>query len=439
MIYQTDLLTINDAISAIRQAFDSQGRRQTRQAGTVEEHYLKFEAIRFRFSNRFLESRRRGNENLALQLIDELRFGLRELLEDPEFFEFSTTLKMTRKVRARNNPYHPDLESVVELPHALSVTDFIDRLLRALDDGVEFSHAVELEVIDASKIRDDAIKLKAIVPEQKVSPVQFEIENYRLVVKDQQHSPSEGREGIAAAAIDELLRRGDDLASQLRNSNCDPRLLQNVEQLQEQLRTSDNVVQIGITTLACDHLAKSFSRELPDALAALLIAHTSSVVMYLSQFSEWRLFSDASEQTDASSIDVIALSRALADVANELKHKPSIASPEVPRTLEALRAFLEDPQKASKRATLSAARTLENFVIKVFGYGAEYLEKTAQKSVDGLSSATSRVVVAALLSAALLAATNMTALAPGIEGLGWMQDAVSIVSRQLGSLNSSAQ
>ena len=437
MIYQTDLLTLSDAITSIRAAFDTSARRQdSNPEMDVENNYLKFEAVRFRFSNRLMEARRHGNEHYAISLIDELRFGLRELMDDTSFYAMTSRIKMVRKIRPRNNPHHPDLDLIIDIQPAPSVAEFIDRILHVIREGIEFNEEIERVIFENTSAVQDASRLRAIVPEQKVSPVQFEIDQGVLAVRPQTHSPSLGREGVAGAALGEIVRRGNDLADQLRNSNCDPRLLTNIEELQGQLQNSTNVVQIGITTLACDQLAKAFSRELPDALSALLIAHTASVGMYLSQFAEWRMFTDASENAVLSAVDISALSQALSDVARELEVSPDVAKPEVPRTLLALRAFLDNPRKVSAKAALSAARTLENLVISVFGYGAEFIEKTVQKSIDSLSTNASRVLVAALLSAALLAANNLTALSPGVEGLNWMQDAANIVARQLDLLRS---
>tara|TARA_R110000868_G_scaffold10797_20_gene52305 strand:+ start:251 stop:1573 length:1323 start_codon:yes stop_codon:yes gene_type:complete len=432
MIYQTDLLTISDAITTIRQTFDSRTRlRNLAPDADIEGNYLKFESVRFRFSSRLMEARRRGNFAEAKALIGELNAGLSILAEDAEFYAIATEIKLIRRVRARNVPHHPDLSSVINIEPAPSVAEFIDRLCHVIRDGVEFNETVERAILNAAGAMQDASKLKSIVPEQKVSPVQFDIEDGILTVRQQSHIASSGREHIAEAALGELVRRGDGLAQQLRNSNCDRRLLENIEQLQNHLRNSTNIVQIGIANLACDQLAKTFSTELPDALSALLIAHTSSVGMYLSQFSEWRMFTDASEHADLSAVDISALSRALADVAKELDSNPNVASPDVPRTLLALRAFIDDPKKASQKAALSAARTLENLVIKVFGYGAEFIEKSIQKSIDSLSTTASKVLVATLLSAALLAATNLSAFSSGVGGMAWMQDAVIIVGRQI--------
>lgn len=432
MIYQTDFLTLSDAIAVVRQSFDTRARHQSsRHDADLESNYLKFEAARFRFSNKLMKARRRGNNFEAESLLRDLTIDLTGLLADLSFVSTAETIPIVRRVRVRNTPYHVDLDLIIDIEPTPSVVGFIERILQAIGDGVEFSYEVERAVLENAGAMQDASRLRAIVPEQKISPIQFEIEAGKLAVKAQAHSATPGREHVAEAALGELVRRGDDLAAQLKNSNCDPRLLDNIEQLQTQLRNSNNVVQIGISALACDQLAKAFSRELPDAISALLIAHTSSVGMYLSQFSEWRMFTDASEQADFSAVDISSLSRALSDVARDLEDNPSIANPDVPRTLLALRSFLDDPKKASKRAVLSAARTLENLVIKAFGYGAEFIEKTLQKSVDSLSTTTSTVLVATLLSAALLAATNLTAFSPGVEGLSWMRDAAAIVSRQL--------
>jgi len=93
--------------------------------------------------------------------------------------------------------------------------------------------------------------------------------------------------------------------------------------------------------------------------------------------------------------------------------------------------FIADPQKASKNAALAAARTLENLVIRVFGYGADYIDQTVKKSISDLSTTTSKIIVISLLSAALVAANNLSILEGTVGGLNWMSDAAQIVTRQI--------
>ncbi|WP_286721502.1 hypothetical protein [Devosia sp. 63-57] len=431
MIYQTDLLTLNDAINAARQSFDAAGRRGKLPPDIVEAEYLKFEQVRFRFANFYMEARRYGRYEQANSLLRQLQLGIKGLLNDEDFKRVAHELYVSRPIRLRNEPHHVELGPLLDLRPTSSVYDLLDRILYAVRDGVEQSFEVERLVSDNSSIMKDSSRLRSIVPEQKISPVQFEIEDGKLAVKPQNSSPIPGREEIASVARDDIIRRGASLIGELKNSNCDPRLLRNMEELQGRLCSGDSPILIGISNNACDHLAKVFSSELPDATSALLLAHVSSVSMYLAQFSDWRAFSNASETLDFSSVDIAALSQTLGHVVSSFTKEPDLADPEVPKTLLEVQKFIADPQKASKNAALAAARTLENLVIRVFGYGADYIDQTVKKSISDLSTTTSKIIVISLLSAALVAANNLSILEGTVGGLNWMSDAAQIVTRQI--------
>ncbi|WP_417307799.1 hypothetical protein [Devosia sp.] len=439
MIYQSDILTVNDAIAAIRQSFDSIARREKEEVrAEIEPAYLKFESVRYRFAHRLMQVRRSGHVQAAGVVISELRHALIDLSYDKEFWQIASQIRITRVVRPRNSPFHDDIRLLSEIGRGMPVSTAIGILVEVLNGGVEWNEDIDREVFAANEAERDANTLRKLVPEQKIAPVQFEVEGGQLHIRQQAHSPLPGREAVVDAAAGELVRRGEDLANQLRNSNCDPRLLNNVEELQEHLKTGQNAIQIGISNLACEQLAKAFYVELPDALAALLVAHTSSVSMYLSQFSEWRDFSESAEIARVTEFDVSSISQILSDVVNDLEQDPQISDPEVPKVLRALREFLDDPKKSSKKVALAAVRTIENLVIRVFGYGADFIDKTIHKTIDRSSGVVAIALAGALISVALTAAGGLGVLAPGIEGLGWMQDAMSIVVRQLQLLQQGA-
>lgn len=432
MIYWTDLLTVQDAIGVIRGAFDSAGRRHSKlPAEFVEAQYLKFEAVRFRFANKFMEARRHNGRQLADQIIDELHAGLRDLVDDPEFAAVTTDIRVAKRVKPRNVPYAPDLERVISGSLPSTLYEFTSDLQFSLGGGLLFDDVSDLDVPEHKTALQEASRLKSIVPEQKVSPVQFEILEGKLSVKAQTGKIMPGREEIVSIARDDIIRRGENLINELRNSNCDPRLLKNIEELQNTLIGSANPIQTGLSNNACDHLAKVFSAELPNATSALLLAHVSSVSMYLSQFPDWRAFSTASDVVDLSSVDIAALSQTLGQVAKTLTDQPDLSHPDVPKTITEIRNFLVDPKKSTKNAALAAARTLENLVIRIFGYGADYIDQSVKKTVERLATLTSRIVVVSLLSTALLAAANLSALEGSIGGIAWMRDAAQIVSRQI--------
>lgn len=153
--------------------------------------------------------------------------------------------------------------------------------------------------------------------------------------------------------------------------------------------------------------------------------------MLVAQYPEWVTFSENANSIELSEQDIKAVSSALQVLVDATEKQPEIASPEVPRTIKAISQIISDPKGTGKRAALAAIRTLENLVIKVFGYGGDLIDKTAHKTIDALSTTTSRVLALAVLSLGLTVAGNLMGISASVDGLGWIKDAVEIVRAQL--------
>jgi hypothetical protein len=76
-------------------------------------------------------------------------------------------------------------------------------------------------------------------------------------------------------------------------------------------------------------------------------------------------------------------------------------------------------------------RSIENLVSRVFSYGAEFLDKTTSKTIDGASVVTSKILLAGLLSLALAGATSISPLAGKVGEMQWMRVASELVQKQL--------
>lgn len=155
--------------------------------------------------------------------------------------------------------------------------------------------------------------------------------------------------------------------------------------------------------------------------------------MFVGQFPEWTAFVENAAAADLEKSDIDELKAASVKVVAELKSRPDLVSPEVPRTLGMLTELLNSPSQAGKRAAFAVLRSFENLVSRVFGYGASFLEKTAEKTVDKASTAASKVIVGLLL-VGISSAVAIGPISSKIPDMNWMKTASEIVSKQLKEL-----
>jgi len=427
-----DLSTLVDALSALRASFESAPAGQ--QGDWAQDQYLKFEAVRFRFINRYGPVRRAAYpDGRIMEIVYSLHEDLQRLCEDDEFMDHAGSIRARPRPNLFLRSKQPSelsfgLESLMKQRPPVSAV--MNLLLRATADGVVFRDPEEAELPLRSPAAD-VKKLRTIVPTQKIAPVQFDIVNDRLVIA---HRPSEPRsEGanIVPLAKADLIKRGNEVIDQLKRSNCDPRLLAQFDALQKAVEDGNNIIEVGLTNIVCTMIGKGYENELPAAVFGLMQAHTVGVQMYVSQFPDWVTFSEQAVSADIEGSDNKMLSKSLEHIIETISRSSDLADPEVPRTLRNLKETIDDPVRSTKRAIYAAARTLENLIIRVFQHGADFLEKTAVKTVDGLSTTASKVIVYGLLTLALSTASGLHPLASKIDGMGWIKDAAKIVQRQI--------
>lgn len=270
--------------------------------------------------------------------------------------------------------------------------------------------------------------------EQRVAPVQFDIVNGRLVILTQTSAVGSEDRANVTAARDELTNRGAEIIHQLERSNCDKRLLDTFVDLQDKLRSDADVVRLGLSNIACEVMSHQFDSEHPLAVAAMIKSHAVGVSMYVAQFPEWQRFTEQAAAIEFSVEAVPAITSAVNAVVEQLVGREELADPEVPQTLLALRQLIEDPRKATKRMIFAVWRSLENLVIKVYRYGADFLDKVISKSIDTGSTIIGRGVVVALMTAALSGAVAMTPIASQIAQSAWIEAASSVVRAQIEAL-----
>jgi hypothetical protein len=235
--------------------------------------------------------------------------------------------------------------------------------------------------------------IRQIVPDQKIAPIQFEISNNKIIVSPRKSPSREGDATNIKAAKAELQRNGDKIISELQQSNCDRRLLASVQELQVQFQGEIDAIKVGLMNIGCEMMCNSYEAELPIAVASMLRAHTRGVQMFVGQFPEWAKFVENAATADLDQADITSLKAASQTIVERMKMQPELVDPEVPHIVAYLAEMLSSPTKAGKRAAFAVLRSLENLVSRVFGYGADFLEKTAEKSIDRASTAASKVVV----------------------------------------------
>ncbi|MER9135643.1 hypothetical protein NKI20_04965 [Mesorhizobium sp. M0830] len=372
---------------------------------------------------------------MANEATEALHRDISRLLENRDFYEISNDVRIVRSPRGFRAPVSTRFSRFInDTGRRISVAEMLSITREAIEGGVLPDDDLFSNDPSARNGLEAAQRLKRIVPSQKIAPVQFDILDGILTVSPQVPAPKDGVESIALAAQEDLVKRGDRLIEELRNSNCDRRLLDQFEELQAQLVSPQNIIQLGLTNIGCGLLAKSYEAELPSAVSALLQAHTVGVSMFVGQFPDWVKFSENAAAAQFEKSDVSALVGTLSEVIKATESRPLIADQDVPKTLRYLQGLTRNPRDVSAKTGLAIARTLENLVISVFRFGAEIAEQTERKTADSLSTAAAKIATAALLGLALSTAVSLTPLADKFEGMGWIKDAIQIVRNQLDSM-----
>ena len=222
----------------------------------------------------------------------------------------------------------------------------------------------------------------------------------------------------------------------LKNSNCDIRLIEHIELFQTKLASDYDVIHLGILNIGCEMMCSTFEQELPSAVLAMLKAQTSGVGLFVAQFPEWARFSENAATVELTSDDVARVSDTALKLVTHLNNSPQFADPEVPRTISFLQSFISDPKRGSKRAAYAVIRTIENLVSKVFSYGANFFDETIKQTCSRGAKIASQVITIGLLSLAIEGAAGLSPIAAKLGDSAWMSNAAEIVKRQIQNLKS---
>lgn len=341
--------------------------------------------------------------------------------------------------------HSPDVDPAVfdrpfRVPMPSAQRDKLSPFLTSLTQGatvgdalVAFRNVLEQSTVTTTlQTSLDFGDLTTIIPRQQVAPARFDVVDGRIVLADLIPKTLEEDRSNISAAFDHIKGSGESLIRSLEQSNCDRRLLDSVRELHTQIEANGNVVKIGLTNLACGVMSAQFQQELPDALNAMFNSYSASVSMYVAQFPEWERFTQRANSIELNEEEIAEIDVAAGEVILALESQPELADPEVPKTIKLVREFMSRPGNSAKRAAFAMMRTIENLVSSIVRHSVAALEKTAEKTVDGLSTAASNIIIG-LLSIALVGATGIGSAAVH-AGEPWVKQAAEVVQRQISQL-----
>lgn len=419
------LVTVRVVLNSLKRSvelpFQERSREHSSRADALKEFLVELESARLSFVPADRYSKPHSSQvrpHLAATVSD-----LNQILNNESYKEL---LKLPFRL-VQSNPIAKQPEIY---PGFASKKMIIGEALTRL---IEFAseYAAPKSMGEAAR---DLFELRSLVPRQKIAPAQFDIVSSRLTVAvTPSHSRDEDRNGIEAARAS-LQKAGAKIIQELQNSNCDKRLLENVQELQGQLSEEPNAVRLGLTNLGCEMMSVAFEQELPIAVVAMLRAHTRGVQLFVGQFPEWNRFLENASTAHLENADIARLHSASRNLVDELKANPEIVDPEVPRTISYLSEMLVSPSASSKRAAFAVLRSIENLVSRIFAYGADFAERTMEKSVDRGSTVAAAVIIA-MLSIALTGASVIGPVAGKVPEMNWVKTASEIVKKQIVKLS----
>ena len=303
--------------------------------------------------------------------------------------------------------------------------------LSIIEALVRFRNYIEEAVIPTLDVQgvQPFEELERIVPRQQVAPVQFDIVSSRIVVVTPSPKSAEEDKSNIQSALEHIRGGGEQLISNLENSNCDKRLLDSVKELQSQLVSDGNIVKIGLTNMACGVMSTQFQSELPDAVVAMFTSYSASVSLYVAQFPEWEKFTQKAAAIALDDDDIAEVRVAADEIIEVLTDHPALADPEVPRTIAFVRELMMSPGVSSKRAAFAMSRTIENLVSGILRHSVDFFTKTAERTVEMGATAASKVIIG-LLGIALVGASEIGPAAVR-AGAPWVKQAAEIVQKQI--------
>jgi hypothetical protein len=421
---EKELSGIYNTLLAIRRSIEERIRRSRGTDKYIER--LKSAILKIEGHRIDITFARRRHENVPVGIFESLKEGLIQIKAE---FERDGFLDDRLFNRGPQLPLLPELRDGPVL-----IINGIDFLINHLEKIATYRHSQEKDN-DITGYSTTITALRNALPEQKLAPISFDIEHSKLVVVHRAVDPSSADINNVKNARNALLEQGIGIIEALERSNCDRRIIDGIKRLQNGLARYDNIIELGIINISVDKVCKSAASEFPDALLGAIDGHIAGVGMYVAQFDEWRRFSENALDVELDASDIKHIGDATQAIIERVMLHPEIADEEIPKTLLMLGSLIANPGQSSRKAAFATLRTVENLVARVYQHGLDFLEQTTTKSVDGLSSAASKVIVGALLAVALAATASLGAVPSKVAEAAWMKTAAEIVQKQIEALS----
>lgn len=405
----------------IERRYQSFGRAQEIESQEViGQVLLALETARLSLGTAMSVAGSQEHEGAYSKLLLRLLGDLRAVTMHPHFTKVARSTPFRISPNTINNEKSMFLETLRDLNLVEAMARIVDRL------------AIEVEIEDGGleEPRISANYLRQIVPGQKIAPLQFDIRGERLVIVEQRAGYDRRDHANIEAARKDLQNSGDKVLDQLEKSNCDRRLVESVELLQAEL-AAGNIIAIGFSNIRCEMMASAFEKELPDAVMAMLRAHSRNIDLFASQFPDWNRFIENAASAHIGADDIEALDKATRKVVAEIEANPELAEPEVPKSLLRLAELVANPRTASKRAAFAVLRSLENLFSRIFSYTADFVDMTIKKTTESVSRTIAKGAAIALLSLSLASAYLVSPVAGKVPEMQWLRDAIEIVQKQI--------
>lgn len=346
-----------------------------------------------------------GNAGQLVRLLRHLRLEVRRQETRLDSFNLVEVAHIERRVK--------ELRELADtLIHTLGADTAVGNYLQSIHrDEVGLSNLAAGMKIGLGQMRPE--DMLDMVPGQKPAAYHFNFNGDILTVADQPLTARSAERDIALSAIETAIEQGEYINGDLAGTNVSPRLKDAFVALQSALQAHKNIVQVGMRNQLCNRMLHAEAEELSPPLFSMLVGHVESVFSALSQFEEWRIFSENAVSTNLDKDSVAALTESTRSLVRHLR-EIHFADSSVPDALSTVASWVDEQDIPDRRDVLSLARTLENVWSAVTKPLLEVAKETA--------AATRKVAVNAIATAIVAAVTGgmLVALAQ-VPGAQWVE------------------
>ena len=354
--------------------------------------------------------------------------GILKRVRNMSYFETNIASRLYRKRAGDSSPFMNVLD------------DHIDRIVRFSEANrpikSEMQPAVirsniRLQPIDGAIADKSADLLRDITPAQQAGPLQFEVRNGSLHIKSQLSYPEPRDLKNIRSARKAMKDSSVALLGALSESNCDPRLIEAVDEINSIVQSKTDVIRLGLVNITCDQLFERAQKEIPDTALARFKGLSVAIGLYVAQFPEWQRFTENAARADFDPADIQKTYEVGRQLLPQLKSASGLVDPEVPRSIELVLEALRNPNHSGRRALYGTVRTLENLFAKIFSEFVGLLNSAFDGARSGIKKGITIAAAAALLTAAAHYAGMLSPTAERVLKATWIKQAADLVSKSL--------